>query len=141
LCIDLADAAPAQVTATILHAERVPEGEGEVVQLDLEFPSRINATITVGNLLETPSRYFCAVCEQGELIFDDLAADTLIRRTKSGETALSVRDSLPLYNALETFVRCIAGENYPAFGLERALEVTRTIAAAEQQLEPMVQTS
>ena len=133
MCLDLAGAAPERIGASVLKAERTADGDGETVRLDLAFPSGVAAEITVGNLMEPPERLFTAVCGGGELIFDDLADDRLVRRTDAGETAVAVDGDRPLTRAIRSFARGVAGGDLSAFGLDLAVEVTRVIAEAERQ--------
>lgn len=135
MCIDLVGAAPERVGARLLNAETRADGNGETVRLDLNFPSGVAAEITVGNLMNPPARLFEAICENGRLIFDDLAAEKLIRSNDQGEAVIPVADDPSLTRAVRSFARGVSGGDRSAFGLDLAVAVTRVIAEAERQLE------
>lgn len=135
MCINLVGAAPEQIAARVIDADRTTESNGEVICLDLTFPSEVTARITVGNLMDRPARLLKAICQNGELIFDDLADNRLMCRSEAGETAVSVANDPPLNRAITTFARGIAGGDRSAFGLDLAVEVTHVIAKAERQLD------
>jgi predicted dehydrogenase len=136
MCIDLAGTAPERIEGRMLKDERMIDGDGETIRLDLAFSSGIATEITIGNLMKPPKRLFTAVCQNGEMIFDDLADDKLVCLSNAGRIAIPLVDDPPLSRAVDVFARGIGGGDLSAFGLDLAVDVARVIAEVERQLEP-----
>ena len=72
-------------------------------------------------------------CEEGVLVYDDLAAQKLIVTEGGGERAIEIAADPPLSVALHEFAVAIAARSRDLAGLElgvRAVEVLASCAAA-----------
>jgi predicted dehydrogenase len=108
------------------HVENTLAGN---YQIELGFRNDVRASIKLGNLFEQKTLRLTVVLERGTLVFDDLAANRLIRRDDKtgGTTVVELDNKLPLTRAVETFVRGIRGEASEFFGLDLAVEIARVL--------------
>lgn len=114
MCLDMLGTNPSTIFADRTGVEKLPGGEGETVEIKLNFSSGVQASIRVSNIDENKSRYFEACFEEGALIYDDLAPEKLCMLSCASEasTPIAIRDSPPLSNLLtEFFSEIQAGSN------------------------------
>jgi UDP-2-acetamido-3-amino-2,3-dideoxy-glucuronate N-acetyltransferase len=100
-----------------VRAVRVPVnmgGEGGAVSLSFIFASDVVCTVTLRGDSPLRVRRFAAVCERGEISFDDAGTDS------------------PLASELADFVACCAAGTHPRADGPHAVYVTRLLEAAER---------
>lgn len=135
LCLDLLGEMPTAVDAVRQLARETNEGYGEIVSLQLDFPSGVSAMITVGNIMQEKKRLFAVYFDGHVLMLDDLAEHKLIMRAFKGGTLadqtfgtpISVSADLPLSRAVEAFVAGINGGSRESFGIALGVDVVRVL--------------
>lgn len=125
MCLDLVGKPPQTVICRAAETDR-----GGNYELDLAFADNVRASIKVGNLAPTKIRTFAVHFEKHVLVFDDLSPDKL----RFDGQPVAVAGTLPLAAAVETFAKGILHEEAGPFGLDLAVEVTRTLHVAQQSL-------
>lgn len=140
MCIDLFGQAPVGVAAGVAQRRRTPQGEGEIIDLWLEFTGAIPARIRIGNIMPR-QRMFAVLLDRGALVYDDLAAGKLVFLAgandlddfpRAGGEPVAFDDEPPLACAVREFARA-ATEHRPAAGsLDLAVDVVRVLAAAQK---------
>ena len=154
LSVDLMQHAPSVAKVTGLVETSVEGGRGETVNLDLEFPDAVVASITVGNAMPKKRRLFAAQFDEEALLVDDLAEMKLSRysglcvhdidhdspeRLLKNHPAVHIptEDTLPLTKAVVEFAEGVRDPfDLPSsFGVDLAVEVTRVLEACENDKE------
>ena len=125
MCLDLMKSAPQSVACRASETNR-----GGTYELDVSFPGHVRAAIKVGNQASAKVRTFTVHHDEHTLVFDDLSPQKL--RLDGAPT--SVSEKLPLAEALETLANGIREGESEHFGLDLAVEVVRTLDAAQQSI-------
>jgi predicted dehydrogenase len=125
----LAGRAPDRVAATRLERRPVAGGMGEVVRLDLGFGA-VAGRATVGTLMDKVRR-LSVLCENGNLVYDDLARAKL---TRNG-VAVEVEPALPLTVALGEFAAAIRDGGRHLAGLDVGVMVVDVLERAQAALD------
>jgi predicted dehydrogenase len=123
MCLDLMKSTPRSVACRASE-----ENQGGTYELDLLFPGDVRAAIKVSNLASAKVRTFTVHHKDHTLIFDDLSPQKL----RLDGAPVSVSEKLPLAAAVETLVNGIRTGETRHFGLDLAVEVIRTLHAAQQ---------
>jgi len=132
--------------AELTSAKRFTANGGEIFELVLGFPSATRADIVIGNGLAAKRRWFAAYFDEDVLVFDDLAANHLVRHARAslkdgalggaqgpGE-AVAVEATPPLSVAIQTFATGIGGGVRDGFGLGLGVAVVRVLSDVEALL-------
>lgn len=139
LALDLFGERPTRIAARPLERRTVPEGAGEILAIELDFPGGGRAAVEIGNLYRDKHRRLEVRCDEGTLVFDDVAADRLVRRTRDGGTEAialppATAGMTPLAIALRTFAEAIRGRSADLAPLRFAVDVVETLEACERAL-------
>jgi hypothetical protein len=110
-----------------------PDGRS-LTELRLRFARGDEALLTVGNALPAKRRTFRVDDGSQLLIYDDLAADKLIRCRAGEEQAEPISGEWPLDRVVKEFAGAIGSgaAGHPSLGL--GVEVVRVLAAADQAI-------
>lgn len=125
MCLDLMSKTPQSVTCRASETN-----QGGNYECDLLFSGNVRASIKVGNLAAAKIRIFTVRHDGHVLTFDDLSPHKL----RLDGTPITVAEKLPLTVAVETFANGIRHGTTEGFGLDLAVEVVRTLHAAQQSL-------
>jgi predicted dehydrogenase len=125
MCLDLMRAGPRSVACRASEST-----QGGNYEIDLLFPGDVHAAIRVGNLASAKVRTLTVECGQHVLVFDDLSPQKL----RLDGVPVSVSERPPLAIAVEKFATGIRNGTNEYFGLDLAVEVIRTLQAAQQSL-------
>ena len=145
MTLALARAAPAELTARRIATERVPEGVGELFELDLRFARGDRARLTFGNILQVKTRRFLVDTGSDRLLYDDWCPPRLFRAPPAYTVeqapaglceAQACPEAMPLSIALELFCERIRTRVFSPSNVERGLQVVEVLAEAERQVGP-----
>ncbi len=125
MCLDLMKSTPQSVACRASETN-----QGGTYELDLLFPRDVHAAIKVSNLASAKVRTFAVHHEDHTLVFDDLSPQKL----RLDGAPVSVSETLPLAAAVETLANGIRHGETEQFGLDLAVEVIRTLHAAQQSI-------
>lgn len=105
MCLDLLGTIPVDVRARRVGVAKLPGGDGESVEIELDFSDGVQTNIRVSNIDEHKSRYFEARFDGGTMIYNDLAPEKLclVSHSKGERTPISLNNSLPLSNLVAEF--------------------------------------
>ena len=147
LCLDLLDEMPTSVDTVRQLARETNEGYGEILSLQLDFPSGASAVITVGNIMQEKKRLFAVYFDDCVLMLDDLAEHKLMMyKIKDGAPAdlaeqtfgsgipIRVSADLPLTCAVRTFVAGISGDSRESFDVALGVKVMRVLSDSQSAL-------
>jgi len=129
MCIDLTGGIPEIVSIRRVSSERMPEGHGELLRLDLGFATT-RAEIEIGNLMVTKTRRF-------EVEFADTIAiidDTVEHKFQCGGRKIPIDRAPPLTVAIEAFVESITANSFNSHSLDLAVEVVDTLERCDAVL-------
>ncbi|MGE4218805.1 MAG: Gfo/Idh/MocA family protein [Alphaproteobacteria bacterium] len=136
LCLDLAQSPVTGLRARRIDRAALPEGAGEIVELDLGFQSGVRASIRCGNLMHPKTRKLTVETETDVFVFDDLSATPLTRDYRGhAPEALPVSGPPPLAAALAAFVDMARSRQPDWRTAELALDVARCLTAADRELD------
>jgi predicted dehydrogenase len=125
MCLELMKTSPQSVACRAAESD-----QGGNYELDLLFPGDVRAAVKVGNLATAKVRTFTVQCRDHNLVFDDLSPQKL----RLDGAPISVSETPPLLIAVEKFASGIRTGADGHFGLDVAVEVIRTLQAAQQSL-------
>ncbi|MCX5787948.1 MAG: Gfo/Idh/MocA family oxidoreductase [Elusimicrobia bacterium] len=124
-----------------VEAKSERRGQGEVIDIRLDFPGGARAELRVGNGFETRRRKFSVVFEDRELTFDDAGGRPLVQtlldaqgRPAGAAEEIPVAKVLPLTRAVEAFAEAVRGGSKDLSSLELGAAVVRVLAACEASL-------
>ncbi len=139
MCIDLLGGPPLRVEAAILEQRSTPDGDGQLVELRLDFPGRVAVRARIGNIVPK-QRVFAVFLDAGALVYDDLAASKLVFVAGAGDAdgiprgggrPLPVDDERPLTCAVREFVRAARERRDDLRALDLAVDVVRVLSMAQ----------
>jgi predicted dehydrogenase len=125
MCLDLLACSPDEAEGFLADCRRVPEGLGEVVELDLKFPDDVRAHIRVGNILPK-RRHFRVDMETAALVYDDLSPSPLSILLSTGSdapTPVEVALEKPLTMLVKEFAAAIREGRRDTLSLDLGIEV------------------
>ena len=125
MCLDLLGRSPKQADGSLVDRREVPEGLGEVVELDLTFSDEVNAHIRVGNILPK-RRYFRVNMDAAALVYDDLSTEPLSVLLSPGfdvPTPIEVDREKPLAVLVKEFAAAIREARHDTASLDLGIEV------------------
>ncbi len=140
LCLDLLGVGPDTVNASLIDSRATPEGLGEVVEIHAAFPGAVPAVLTFGNIL-AKTRRLTVHLERATLIYDDLAADKLVRyppcepftQPRAPGEPIFTEPRLPLACAVAEFAAAVEAGSRSMRDLDLSVEVVRVLADCEPQ--------
>lgn len=136
MCLDLMGRRPTTASAGHLESLSLPEGLGEILRLRLGFGD-VAVEIEVGNILAARVRRFEVVGAEGALVYDDTAADKLIRREPSGQSRAIASDTTPpLTCAVAAFAAAIRSGSRDSASLRLGVDVVAVLAECARSLSP-----
>lgn len=137
MCLDLVGASPVSADARQTETAALPEGVGEAVEINLEFPDGVRADIRVSNIDRQKSRRFEARYEKGTLVYDDLSAEKLWHYPHDGAARIPVpfEPSMPLSNQMAEFCAAIRDGLHFHPSLDLGLQVIRILDRCQQALD------
>lgn len=128
MMLDLFGTFPDEIASELLDRHQIDGNLGETIQLRLTF-GEIITKITISTLCEK-KRVFIVRCEQGIIIYDDLAPNKL---SYNGIT-IPINSTLPLTVAIHEFVSAIDKGNIDLAGLELGISVVEVLEKAGYEL-------
>jgi predicted dehydrogenase len=140
MCIDLLMTTPESVHARRMEKRDTPEGFGETLSLQLQFPSNVNATITVSNLYPTKRRKFTAHTKTGNVTYEDTIRSRVVFTPKEehlsnhGAVDYPCPDEPPLNRAVSSLADAARKSSHDLSNLEQAVTVIACLEKADQQL-------
>lgn len=137
MCLDLVGHPPINVDAQRVERRRTPEGDGEVLELSLDFGSGTVALITLGNILPRKIRYFAATFDSAILTYDDTISEKLSRRIPPEVVAepVPVADAAPLSRAVGAFTEGISAGGPDLGGLRLGVGVVEVLSRCAEALD------
>lgn len=129
MCLDLLGAGPEKADGCLVDRRMVPEGLGEVVELDLKFSDDVIAHIRVGNILQK-RRYFRVDMESAVLVYDDLSPDALTVMSSAGfdvATPIEVGREKPLAELVKEFAAAIREGRHDTSSLDLGIGVVNVL--------------
>jgi predicted dehydrogenase len=133
MMIALVGSAPREIRAT--GARRAGESGFDEVALELRFDGGLAGTALLRGRGATRVRRLTAICERGEIVFDDSGArGTCEIRGGGAARPVAVDGRLPLASEIRDFVRCALEGARPRSDGAHGVAVTRVLADAERML-------
>tara|TARA_B100001989_G_scaffold85898_1_gene59636 strand:- start:16842 stop:17774 length:933 start_codon:yes stop_codon:yes gene_type:complete len=109
---------------------------GELINIELLFPSRIKANLTIGNLLKRKKKEFSVNYEEYSLIYDSNSKYSLKKSfINEKDIYLYAGFEKPLTNLVQKFVNAIVLEKIDFKDLDLSLKVTKLIQEIEMNLK------
>jgi predicted dehydrogenase len=138
MCLNLVGADPIEVHASRTSLSALPDGEGEAIELKLDFPNGVRADIRVSNIDQKKNRYFEAQFAKGTLIYDDLSTDKLCIHMSSEEglTPIPLDSSMSLSNLVTEFCNYISAGRDTHESLGLGLRVIEVLHRSQQEIGP-----
>lgn len=140
MCLDLLRELPREVRATRVAHERVGNAEAETVRLDLIFANGVEARIRISNMI-AKTRRFAVHCDDGVLVYDDLAQNKLVLHQEVRGALLqpagipiTVSPELPLRRVVEAFITAITEATDRSASLDLAVEVVAVLEQCDKAL-------
>ena len=135
MCLDLIGQSPATIHAHASAAQKKADGEGIIVDVQIEFSNGAHADLKFGNLMSEKKRVFEVHGDNGGLIYDDLAMDKLVEYDRKGiRKKVGISSVPPLTRAVIAFRDCIASGNRQHTSLPLGVRVVETLAYIESEL-------
>jgi len=129
MCLDLLGGGPEEADGCLVDRRMVPEGLGEVVELDLKFSDDVIAHIRVGNILPK-RRHFRVNMESAVLVYDDLSPDALTVMSSPGfdvATPIEVGSEKPLTELVKEFAAAIREGRHDTSSLDLGIGVVNVL--------------
>lgn len=121
MLIDLFGAPPERATARQLERRQVADGTGETIRLEMRFGT-VPATVTASTLIDK-TRRFTVRCQNGTLVYDDLAPAKLTLDS----TPVAIEPTPPLTVALTEFATAIRDDAPHLDGLQLGTQVVEVL--------------
>ncbi len=143
MCIDLLERSPVRVEAVILEQRSTPDGQGQIIELHLEFPGSVPVRTVIGNIMPK-QRVFAVFLDEGALVYDDLAASKLVFVAgagarhdvpRGGGRPLPIGSEPPLTCAVREFARAATELRANMRSLDLAVDVVRVLAKAQDYFQ------
>jgi predicted dehydrogenase len=134
MCLDVVEASPTRVSARVEAREQIEGGVGERYLIELGFPRNITAQIRVGNLVRPKRRRFEVQGEKGDLVFDDMAEQKLMRRLGSSERPVAHESELPLTTLVREFASAVRFGRRADSSLGLGREVVEILTRCDAQI-------
>ena len=138
LCLDMMGEMPVGIAAEILEWRDNPEGLGETLALNLEFPGGCRAEIEIGNLYAEKRRRFEVEFDGASLIYDAHAESRLVRRSERDgvpiHETIPVAGEPPLTYAVLGFIDAIRSGSADPGPLRLGIGVVEVLASCEELL-------
>ncbi len=141
MCLDLMQRSPMRTSAKTVERRSVGECKGESLELTLEFPERVPATILISNILSGKKRCLSVTCEQAAVVFDDFAPQRLVIRQDTVDLPIAFAAELPLTVAVREFCAAISNRRFDAGPVEIAVDVVRTLSDCAKALDSVSSTT
>lgn len=122
LCLALLGGPP-----KVVSAEAAARRGGEVIKVELAFPSKVRASLTFGNGFTVKERRLRVVFERGELLFDDLRDVPLREKVGKVSRPVPVDTERPMNRALDAFVAAIRSKSKDLESLRLAVDVVAAL--------------
>lgn len=137
MCLDLVGHYPVAIHAQRVGADALTEGEGEAIDVALEFPEGIHAAIRVSNIDRKKSRWFEVCCADGRIVYDDLSAEKLGLFPKYSvvPSAIPIDSSMPLTNLVAEFCSAINAGQVHHSSLDLGLQVIKILDCCQRSLD------
>lgn len=134
MCLEMFGSSPVAIRARRIGVAALPEGDGEAVAIELEFPGGALARIRVSNIDATKSRYFEARFAGGALIYDDMSAEKLCLISQLGDAPVPfiLGEALPLGNLVTAFCTEIRAKSKKHDSLDLGLRVVQVLDQCER---------
>jgi predicted dehydrogenase len=134
LCLDFLGAKPKSIEARFRAL-----GDGELVDIRLDFPDGLQARLCVGNGMQKRERMFCVRWRDKALTLDDQGPRTLVysrlddygRPKHKGDEEIVVEKIPPLTRAVETFVQAARAKSQDLSSLELGVAIVELLARCE----------
>ncbi|MBI4375183.1 MAG: Gfo/Idh/MocA family oxidoreductase [Elusimicrobia bacterium] len=134
LCLDLVGLPPAKVSAR--RAPKLPDIQGENIEISLDFSDGSHARLTVGNAWPAKRRRFTAKGDGQEYVFDDLDETKLrFHDGEQGSQAVAVSPDLPLNRCLNRFIEGLRSGSRDLSSLSLGVEVVDCLHRCESSLK------
>lgn len=142
MCLDLLGSLPLQISASYMENRVTQEGCGQVIELVLEFPGQVRATIRIGNLLPR-QRQFSVHLDSAAVVYDDLAENKLVVHPATAGSAdlqdrgepVAISPDLPLTREVREFAGAISTNSRDLHSLDLGVQVVETLARVQASLD------
>jgi len=135
MTLDLLALPPVAASARAISVGEPQEPGKMVIHAELGFPDGAHAELTFGNLMKARRRIFEVHGVNGALIYDDLAADKLIARDRSGVcTPVRLSRTPPLTRAVLAFRDAIRAGTREHPSLPLAVRVVEALHCIDRKL-------
>lgn len=136
MCLDLIPGSPLEIHAERQARQKHGNVDAETLRLELVFATGERARIRLSNMIDK-TRRFAVRCDEGTLVYDDLAPHKLVlQRGARGaaETPVSVSSEPPLQRVVKAFIAAIASGGDRTSSLDLAVEVTAVLERCAKAL-------
>ena len=131
MCLDLTGTLPRCEASSALEERLAGGALGETVEVELAFPGGAKASLQWSNVVPKCRRFEVA-CENGSLVFDDLAGEKLVVADAHGARPVPLTEISPLNVVLSEFAAAIAARSRDRAGLELGVKVVEVLADCAQ---------
>ena len=136
MCLEIMNQTPKVSRAYFLKKDNDYLIPAELLVIELLFPNKIKANITIGNLLEKKSKRLTINFENVSLIYDPICKDPLIKKTHNEKSiSIGTKQEKPLTKLVRKFANLIIEKSHDLHDLELSLKVTKLITESEKLLE------
>lgn len=137
MVLDLLGSRPVRVSARRTRLEKIEEGIGERIEIDLHFTGGRKASIELSNLMRRKRRFLAVDCATMTLIYDAVAGHRLVVHEPPAAAALAIPvcPTPPLTVALGEFVQAIAAGSQDLSGLRLAVDVVAVLERCARTLK------
>jgi len=125
MCLDVMSAKPLRSSAMKVATARHGADSGESIQIELEFPAAVRATLLVSNILAVKTRRFEALCERGTVVYDQHQSPGVVLVNERPTRYVA---EPPLTVAVREFAESIAAGRSDARSLELGVSVVEVLS-------------
>lgn len=128
MCLDMMQAKPLRASARRMERASREGKWGESVQLELEFPGAMVASLFISNILPVKTRRFEVLCERGTLLYNGEAV-------RLDDQEVPYKAEPPLTVAVREFAESIAADRADMRSIDLGVAVVEVLEATEPQTQ------
>ncbi len=134
MALDIVGEMPISMAARTVERGEVSGNAGETVEIRLEFPRQLSATLVVSNILPVKTRRFAAVGEDGTLLYDENAPNKLVMQKAGSDQAIAFDAEASLTVAVREFATAISTGASGTQSIDLAVSVVEVLSACTAAL-------
>jgi predicted dehydrogenase len=130
---------PNEIECDRRQCKRTPEGQGEIIGIDMAFPCGATAEIEIGNLFDSKKRWLRVEFDAGSLFLDDTKDRKLISEGLGvldwgDKNTMPVSKTPPLANSVISFVETIRTGSTDLSQLQLGVDVVQVLTQCDNKL-------